>query len=233
MAETEGAKQSKDYNCSFCGNLSGPSRFMIAGPPGHSGKHELFICEDCVDVCVRIFLDTGLSRWILPSGVKVTKANKKQKEIALVDRDKDFLENYNSIFERSISVLLKANAVGLVAVNDEFGGYQYNKSDIFEYGLRLVIDGKEPGLIQNILYNIINLETDNKTRLLKNIEKDAVLMIQQGANVKDLALLLNSCVNIDPKITLKKCKEIEKRIAKEIQDNYTAKGNSPCPPSIS
>jgi flagellar motor component MotA len=227
MEETEESKHPKDYNCSFCGVLSSPSRLLIAGPSGPSGKHELFICEDCVDVCVRIFLDNGLFRWILPPEAKATKINKKQKEISLFDSNKDFLNCYNAIFERSISVLLKANTIGLAAVSDEFGGYQYNKNDLFEYGLRLVIDGKEPDLIQNILSNIINLETDNRVKLLKNIMKDAVLMIQQGADAKYLALLLNSYVNIDIETALKDCKKIEKRITKEIRDNYTLKGKKP------
>jgi hypothetical protein len=62
-------EQTKDtpieHNCSFCGKSSGPSRLMIAGPPGPSGEYNLFICEDCVDVCVRIFTKAGVSRWIL------------------------------------------------------------------------------------------------------------------------------------------------------------------------
>jgi hypothetical protein len=65
-----------EHNCSFCGKSSGPSRLMIAGPPGPSGNHDLFICEHCVDVCVRVFIEVGVSRWRLPGEQKRQKDRK-------------------------------------------------------------------------------------------------------------------------------------------------------------
>jgi hypothetical protein len=71
------AEQPKDppveHYCSFCGKSSDPSRLMIVGPPGPSGEHNLFICEDCVDVCVKVFIEAGVSRWILSAEQKDKK----------------------------------------------------------------------------------------------------------------------------------------------------------------
>ncbi|MDR1985476.1 MAG: ClpX C4-type zinc finger protein [Treponema sp.] len=56
--------RAEERRCSFCGNLSSPSRLMIAGPPA-AGKYGLFIGEDCVDLCVRVFIEAGVNRWAL------------------------------------------------------------------------------------------------------------------------------------------------------------------------
>jgi flagellar motor component MotA len=50
--------------------------------------------------------------------------------------------------------------------------------------------------VDNILSNIINLEENNDKKILKIVQKTAVLSIQAGDNPRILALLLNSHVNI-------------------------------------
>ncbi|MDR2785386.1 MAG: hypothetical protein LBB83_05690 [Treponema sp.] len=54
-------------HCSFCGKTSSPSRRMIAGLPisGRFETFDLFICEDCVDICVRVLVEEGRNRWIV------------------------------------------------------------------------------------------------------------------------------------------------------------------------
>jgi flagellar motor component MotA len=49
--------------------------------------------------------------------------------------------------------------------------------------------------IDNILTNIINLESENDKKILMTIKKEGVLGIQQGLNPRELSLLLNSHVD--------------------------------------
>jgi hypothetical protein len=58
------------------------------------------------------------------------------------------------------------------------------------------VDGVNGQTIDRILSNIINLETDNDEKILKTIQKEAVLGIQSGEPSRLLSLLLNSHVNI-------------------------------------
>ena len=49
----------EDRKCTFCGYPPTSTNLMIAGPPpNHS-----FICETCVEVCVKIFLEEANTDW--------------------------------------------------------------------------------------------------------------------------------------------------------------------------
>jgi hypothetical protein len=92
----------------------------------------------------------------------------------------------------------------------------------------LIINGRQPELIDKILTNIINLETDKERKILKNIQKDAVLSIQQGVSSEELMWILNSYVNIELDKATEKYNEINEYISKGLsnefikkQDNYT------------
>ena len=73
---------------------------------------------------------------------------------------------------------------------------KYHKRGIIDLGLRLLIDGTDSQFINKILTNIVNLETDNDRKILKTIEKEGILGIQEGLNKRLLLLLLNSYVNV-------------------------------------
>ena len=68
--------------------------------------------------------------------------------------------------------------------------------DIFEYGLRFVVDGIDAEIIDEILSNIINQEKDEYLRILKNIQKQAVLGMQCGSNPSLIYAVLNSLTDI-------------------------------------
>jgi ATP-dependent Clp protease ATP-binding subunit ClpX len=48
---TFGSGSSDELRCSFCWRKSSDGRKMIAGP------HGVFICQQCVELCVEIFLE--------------------------------------------------------------------------------------------------------------------------------------------------------------------------------
>jgi flagellar motor component MotA len=98
--------------------------------------------------------------------------------------------NEKDIIERAMLFSEKARKDGLLALEGLLG--EYLDRDIFEYGMRLVIDGTDYDFISKILDNIIAQETDLETVRLKKIQKEAVLMIQAGENPFLIRLMLNS-----------------------------------------
>jgi hypothetical protein len=116
----------------------------------------------------------------------------------------EFEREYNAIVDRALMLSEKARKEGLLVLEDVIDHEKEKQRDILEYGMRFVIDGTDIGFIDRILSNITNLETDGDKRLLKTIQKDAVLAIQQGLNPILLVALLNSHVSIGIEESLKK-----------------------------
>jgi flagellar motor component MotA len=99
----------------------------------------------------------------------------------------------------------KSRRQGLLALEEEISQERLDERDIFEYGIRFVVDGTDREVIEKILSNIIKQEKDENMRILKTIQKEAVLMIQEGINQRPLYALLNSYTDI----TLKEDKRSE------------------------
>jgi len=140
----------------------------------------------------------------------------------------DFMEEYNAIFERSLIFSIIARSLGLASLQGLINMNKCNQRDIFEFGMYMVLDGRAPELIDKILLNITNLETDKEKKELKNIQKDAVLSIQQGVSSEELMWLLNSYVGIELDKATEKFKDINDYILKGLsneikkkQANYT------------
>jgi flagellar motor component MotA len=137
------------------------------------------------------------------------------------------MKEYNAIFERSLIFSIISRSMGLISLENLLDKKKYNQRDIFEFGIRLAMDGRIPELIDKVLTNIINLETDKESKILKNIQKDAVLSIQQGISSEELMWILNSYVNIELDKAAEKYNEINEYISKGLlnesvkkQDNY-------------
>ncbi|MDR2808346.1 MAG: hypothetical protein LBB43_04980 [Spirochaetaceae bacterium] len=118
--------------------------------------------------------------------------------------DDEFAAEYTDFIERVYIISEKARKEGLLAVEKMIDENKYINRDVFELGLRLAIDGADGELIKKILTNIVELEEDKNKKLLKNIQKEAALAIQEGLNPRSLMLLLNSYVTINIEETMKK-----------------------------
>jgi flagellar motor component MotA len=120
----------------------------------------------------------------------------------------DFIKEYNTIVGRILALSEKARREGLLALEEKSDQEKINERDIFDYGIRFVIDGVDKETVEKILSNIINQEKDEYMHILKTIQKEAVLMIQDGTNPRIMYAVLNSYTDI----TLKedKIKELMK-----------------------
>jgi flagellar motor component MotA len=116
----------------------------------------------------------------------------------------EFLEQLKYTIKKAYYVSLKSRSEGLLKLEDDIG-YEDGSEDIFNYGLQFVIDGTGPEYIDPILSNLIEHETDPKMKLLKTIQKEAVLSIQKGDNIRLLIMLIVSYVDDE---TLKWLKEV-------------------------
>ena len=108
----------------------------------------------------------------------------------------EFVEKYNEVVERALQCSEICRREGLLAYEGKLDREKIYARDIFDYGLTFVISGTDPVLIDEILSNIINQEKDEQLRVLMNIQKKAVLCIQQGMAPRLLYPLLNSFTDI-------------------------------------
>jgi flagellar motor component MotA len=69
----------------------------------------------------------------------------------------------------------------------------------FKMGLRLIIDGYDPKILDEILSNKISFEKDKYTRIYKTIVKRTVLGIHEGLNNRILFFVLLSMAGLSPK----------------------------------
>jgi tetratricopeptide (TPR) repeat protein len=116
----------------------------------------------------------------------------------------EFETEYRELFDRALALGLKARHEGLLALCDDLDHEKEAKRDIFEWGLRFAMDGVDRIVIDKILANLINQETDKDKITMGKIKKDAILAIQAGWPHYLIALLMNSHVNIDVEKTLRK-----------------------------
>ena len=117
-----------------------------------------------------------------------------------MNRD-EFLVAYTNTVRQACNCFEKARREGLLALLLDFPEVE-NKADsrdIFCYGIQLVVDGTDANIIDKILSNIINQEKDDYTRLLKTIQKEAILAIQGGCNSRLLMCLMNSYTDMSLK----------------------------------
>jgi flagellar motor component MotA len=108
----------------------------------------------------------------------------------------EFTEAYFRIVALALDFSEKARREGLLALEDAYDSGKAESREILEYGLRFVVDGTDPEIIDKILSHVIAHEKDPYKSLLKMIEKEAVLAIQQGTNTRILFHLMSSFVDI-------------------------------------
>jgi len=104
----------------------------------------------------------------------------------------EFLKEYYEFFKQAVTFSEIARREGLLALEDKIDVEKEKKREIFNYGLRFVMDGNDYSINDKILSNIINQEKDEYSKLLMIIKKEAVLSLSCGENTRLLIYLLNS-----------------------------------------
>jgi len=110
---------------------------------------------------------------------------------------KEFIAKYTEIISLAAQlgeVARRESIFGLMDKLDKIPAE--NDRDILKYGLVFVVDGTAFEIIDKILTNLVEQEKDADKRLLKTMQREAVLMIQQGYNPRIMLSILNSFTDI-------------------------------------
>ena len=107
----------------------------------------------------------------------------------------EFEKTYLAIVEQALKWNEFRYRHGLLALEDMLDEAKVAERDIFHYGMRFVVDGQDEPYIDKVLSNIIAQEIDEDKKLLKIVQKEAVLGIKYGMNPRLLAVLLGSYVD--------------------------------------
>jgi len=110
--------------------------------------------------------------------------------------NEEYEKAFYAILERALYCSKKARREGLLSLEKYLDNDKADNKDIFELGMRFVIDGTDAAIIDKILSTIIQREKDEFRASLKTIQKEAVLAIQVGMNPYLLACLLNVFTDI-------------------------------------
>ena len=91
----------------------------------------------------------------------------------------EFINQAAIVIKKAYDFSCKARREGLLALEDELEDLD---DELMKEGLRLVVDGTDSAIINNIISNMISMEKNEMRRRLNTIIKSTVLGIQQGDN---------------------------------------------------
>jgi len=107
-----------------------------------------------------------------------------------------FIKTFTNFIKIAVAFCDKARREGLLALEEELEDLDDND---FKIGLRLVVDGTDGCLIDEIYSYMIENEKNKYKRRYKTIIKRAVLGIQQGINLRILILILLAIADLPHK----------------------------------
>jgi len=116
---------------------------------------------------------------------------------------KYFIDQSAQAIKRAYQFLMKSRKQNIVELGDDIDAFAIKRNDVFEFGIRLAVDGVDSEQINIILDNIIAREKDSLSRRLKTIQKEAVKHIQDGSNSLILLNILFSYLSDDEKNDVK------------------------------
>ena len=106
---------------------------------------------------------------------------------------KTFIAEYTQFIQLALSLADKSQQQGIESLEGETENLA---DEFFKQGLRFVVGGFAPRLIDEIMTNRIAHEKDKRTRLYKTIQKRAVIGIQAGEPPYILYHVFNSLAGL-------------------------------------
>ena len=102
---------------------------------------------------------------------------------------KTFIDEYTRLIQLAIALADKSQQQGLLSLETEIEDIA---DEYFKNGLRFAVGGTAPRLIDEIMTNRTAHEKDKYTRILKTVQKRAVLGIQAGESFRVFYHVLKS-----------------------------------------
>jgi flagellar motor component MotA len=94
----------------------------------------------------------------------------------------EFNAESGAIKKRALALAEKNRKEGIFSLVGEIDKDKYYKRDIFDFGLWLITEGTAQEIIDKLLTNLVNLETEQDKKTLAGMRKTAVLAISAGKN---------------------------------------------------
>jgi hypothetical protein len=109
----------------------------------------------------------------------------------------EFVNRYTEIVGCALKYAEKSRREGLLALEEELDQAKMDERDIFEYGLRFVVDGTDAEIIETILSNIIKQEKDEDIIILNILRRCdmAIKMCEMYNTTSDYYLLKENCIS--------------------------------------
>jgi len=105
----------------------------------------------------------------------------------------EFVQSYNQLMDWAAGMNTKARREGLLSLEGELENID---DEFLKRGMRLAVDGIAPEFIEKILSNLTAQEKDEYARIIKTMQKEAVMMIQGGIETLLMLNVLNSYTDI-------------------------------------
>ena len=118
---------------------------------------------------------------------------------------KKFVAEYTRFIQLAMKLAAKSKKHGVASLEEEIEDID---DELFKQGLRFIVDGTEPRIIDEIMTNRISHEKDKNISILKTVQKRAVLGLQAGEPLLAFYHVLLS----SPGLTQKEEKQIEKLV---------------------
>jgi flagellar motor component MotA len=134
------------------------------------------------------------------------------------------MKQLSQFIKQAVYFSKKSRQEGFLALNDDINNIDDSQGkcrDIFKFGLQLALDGTNPTCIYKILSNMIALEQDEEVKKLKEIQRDAALMLQAGYSVRLFLLNFMTFLNYDERTAL------EEELLKDDFDLYGIESSKP------
>ena len=112
---------------------------------------------------------------------------------------KEFIKQTANVVRRAYDFSIKKRKQGIAELEDDLDTDALKRGDVFELGIRFMLEGAGLECIEGILSGIISREKDEYTRRLKTIQKAAVTCIQENTNSFILLNILFSYIDTDEK----------------------------------
>jgi flagellar motor component MotA len=109
---------------------------------------------------------------------------------------KKFIDEYTRFIQLAMKLASKSMKQGIASLEEEIDDLD---DELFKQGLRFVVDGAEPRLIDEIMSNRISHEKDKEQRILKTVQKRTVLGIKAGEPLYIFYHVLLSLPGLTPK----------------------------------
>jgi len=131
---------------------------------------------------------------------------------------KKFIEQSAYIIKRACQFNMKSRKQGIAELGGDIDADALKNLCVFEFGIRLLIDGFPLWQIEKTLSCMIYREPDLYVRRLKTIQKEAVMRINEGAASFNLLNIIFSFFNDEEKKALRSL--LAEKTFKEYFDFY-------------